>query len=217
MRGRGSGRPQRFAVGVADVLPKLVVYRLLEPACRLDEPLELVCQEGKLDTLLADLALFNLDVVLTDAPISAQARVRAFNHPLGACDVSVYGTADLADRYRRGFPHSLGDAPWLLPMPGTALRRDLERWFDSLDMRPRIVGEFADSGLMKAFGQAGIGVFPGPTAIDAELRRQYQVEPLGRIEDIRFQCYAITVERRLKHPAVLAISKIARGTLFSAD
>jgi LysR family transcriptional activator of nhaA len=93
----------------------------------------------------------------------------------------------------------------------------LERWFESLDMRPKTVGEFADSGLMKAFGQAGIGLFAGPTAIDAEIRRQYQVEPLGRIEDIRFQCYAITVERRLKHPAVVAISKTARGTLFSPD
>jgi LysR family transcriptional activator of nhaA len=131
--------------------------------------------------------------------------------------VSVYGTAELANRYRGGFPKSLPDAPWLLPAPGTALRRDLERWFESLDMRPKTVGEFADSGLMKAFGQAGMGLFPGPTAIDAEIRRQYQVEPLGRIEDTRFQCYAITVERRLKHPAVVAISKTARGTLFSPD
>jgi LysR family transcriptional activator of nhaA len=122
-----------------------------------------------------------------------------------------------ANRYRRGFPKSLPDASWLLPAPGTTLRRDLERWFESLDMRPKTVGEFADSGLMKAFGQAGMGLFPGPTAIDAEIRRQYQVEPLGRIEDIRFQCYAITVERRLKHPAVVAISKTARGTLFSPD
>jgi len=217
MKGRATGRPLRFTVGVADVLPKLVVYRLLEPACRLDEPIELVCHEGKLDSLLADLALFNLDVVLSEAPASAQTRVRAFNHLLGSCDVSVYGTAELANRYRRGFPKSLSDAPWLLPAAGTALRRDLERWFESLDMRPRIVGEFADSGLLKAFGQAGMGLFPGPTAIDAEIRRQYQVEPLGRIEDIRFQCYAITVERRLKHPAVVAISKTARGTLFSPD
>lgn len=217
MKGRASGRPLRFAVGVADVLPKLVVYRLLEPACRLDEPVELVCYEGKLDALLADLALFNLDVVLSEAPASAQTRVRAFNHRLGSCDMSVYGTAELADRYRSGFPQSLTAAPWLLPIAGTALRRDLERWFDSLDMRPTTVGEFADSGLMKAFGQAGIGLFAGPTVIDAELRRQYQVEPVGRIEDVRFECYAITVERRLKHPAVLAISQTARGALFSND
>ena len=217
MKGRATGRPLRFTVGVADVLPKLVVYRLLEPACRLGEPIELVCQEGKLESLLADLALFNLDVVLSETPASAQTRIRAFNHLLGSCDVSVYGTAELANRYRRGFPKSLADAPWLLPTPGTALRRDLERWFDRLEMRPRIAGEFADSGLMKAFGQAGIGLFPAPTAIDAEIRSQYQVEPVGRVEDIHFQCYAITVERRLKHPAVVAISKTARGTLFSRD
>lgn len=217
LKGRVSGRPLRFTVGVADVLPKLVVYRLLEPACRLDEPIELVCQEGKLDSLLADLAVFHLDVVLSEAPASAHARVRAFNHLLGSCDVSVYGTGELAERYRPGFPQSLAEAPWLLPTPGTALRRDLEKWFDSLDVRPKIAGEFSDSGLLKAFGQAGMGLFAGPTAIDAEIRRQYQVELVGRIEDIRFQCYAITVQRRLKHPAVVAISKAARGALFSAD
>ncbi|MBM4089469.1 MAG: transcriptional activator NhaR [Planctomycetes bacterium] len=217
LKGRATGRPLRFTVGVADVLPKLVVYRLLEPACRLDEPLELVCHEGKLDSLLADLALFHLDVVFSETPASAQTRFRAFNHLLGSCDVSIYGTKELAGRYRRGFPQSLREAPWLLPMPGTSLRRDLERWFDALDMRPRIAGEFADSGLMKVFGQAGIGLFVGPTVIDAEIRRQYQVALVGRIKDIHFQCYAITVERRLKHPAVLAVSNTARGELFSSD
>ena len=117
MKGRVTGRPLRFTVGVADVLPKLVVYRLLEPACRLDEPIELVCQEGKLGSLLADLALFNLNVVVSEAPASAHTRVRAFNHLLGSCGVSVYGTAELAKRYRRGFPKSLSDVPWLLPAP----------------------------------------------------------------------------------------------------
>jgi LysR family transcriptional activator of nhaA len=217
MKGRATGRPLRFTVGVADVLPKLVVYRLLEPACRWEEPIELVCHEGKLDSLLARLAQFDLDVVISEAPASAQTRVRVFNHPLGSCDVSIYGTVQLAKRCRRGFPQSLAESPWLLPTPGTALRRDLERWFDSLGMRPKIVGEFADSGLMKTFGQAGMGLFVGPTVIDAEIRRQYQVETVGRIEGIHFQCYAITVERRLKHPAVLAISNSARGALFSAD
>jgi LysR family transcriptional activator of nhaA len=217
MKGRATGRPLRFTVGVADVLPKLVVYRLLEPACRLEEPVELVCHEGKLDSLLADLTLFNLDLVLSESPVSAPTRIRAFNHLLGSCDVSVYATADLAGRYRRGFPQSLAGAPWLLPTAGTALRRDLDRWFDSLDMRPKIAAEIADSGLMKAFGQAGIGLFASPSAIDAGIRSQYQVELVGRIEDIRFQCYAITVERRLKHPAVLAISQTARGSLFSTE
>jgi LysR family transcriptional regulator, transcriptional activator of nhaA len=213
MKGRPTGRPWRFAVGVVDVLPKLMVYRLLQPACQLDEPIELVCHEGTLESLLADLALFNLDVVLSEVPVSAQMRIRAFNHLLGTCDVSIYGTAELADRHRRGFPRSLADAPWLLPAAGTALRRDLDHWFDAHDVRPHVAGEFADSGLMKAFGQAGIGLFPSPTAIDTEIRRQYQVEAVGRIEDIRFHCYAISVERRLKHPAVVAISQAARHTL----
>jgi LysR family transcriptional activator of nhaA len=130
---------------------------------------------------------------------------------LGACDLTVYGTAELAQRYRRGFPKSLTDAPWLLPTAGTVLRRDLERWFDALDLRPKVAAEFADSGLMKVFGQAGRGLFTAPTAVDTEIRRQYRVEALGRIADIRFQCYAITVERRLQHPAVIAISQAARG------
>ncbi|MGE0756291.1 MAG: transcriptional activator NhaR [Pirellulaceae bacterium] len=216
LKGRATGRPARLTVGIVDVLPKLVVYRLLEPACRLEEPIELVCHEGKLETLLADLALYNLDVVLSESPAHPHTRVRAFNHLLGTCDITVYGTPQLAERYRRGFPQSLAESPWLMPAAGTALRRDLERWFDSLDIRPRVTGEFADSGLLKAFGQAGIGLFPGPTAIDPEIRRQHEVEVVGRIEDIRFQCYAITVERRLKHPGILAISKMARGTLFTS-
>ena len=150
-------------------------------------------------------------------PATGQSRVRVFNHLLGSCDVSIYGSPDLAKRYRRGFPSGLDEAPWLLPTPGTALRRDLERWFNACDLRPRVVGEFADSGLLKAFGQAGRGLFPVPSAIDQEMRRQYEVERVGRVESVRFQCHAITVERRLKHPAVLAISEAARGTLFSAD
>ena len=217
MKGRPTGRPMQFTVGVADVLPKLAVYRLLEPACKLEEPMELVCHDGKLDALLADLAQFKLDVVLSDTAASGHARVRVFNHLLGSCSVAVYGTADLAQRYQPGFPRSLSSAPWLLPTVGTSLRRDLERWFDLLDIRPKVVGEFADSGLMKAFGQAGMGLFPVPMVIDTELRRQYQVESVGQIEDVRFQCFAITVERRLKHPAVVAISKSARGNLFPPE
>jgi len=212
MKGRPTGRPLRFAVGVVDVLPKLVVHRLLQPAGQLDESLELICHDGKLESLLADLALFNLDVVLSEVPVSTQTRVRAFNHLLGACDVLVYGTAELAERARRGFPGSLSDAPWLLPAAGTALRRDLDRWFDTHDVRPQVAGEFGDSGLMKAFGQAGGGLFPGPAVIDAEICRQYQVEAVGRLAGVRFHCYAISVERRLKHPAVVAVSDAARQT-----
>ncbi len=217
IKGRPTGRPMQFTVGVADVLPKLAVHRLLEPTCYLDEPMELVCHDGKLDALLADLALFKLDVVLSDTAATGHARVRVFNHLLGSCEVAIYGTADLAEKYGDDFPRSMTDAPWLLPTVGTSLRRDLERWFDQLDIRPKLVGEFADSGLMKAFGQAGMGLFPVPVAVDAELQRQYRVQQVGLIEDIRFQCFAITVERRLKHPAVVAISKTARNNLFPAE
>jgi len=156
-------------------------------------------------------------VVLSDTAATGHARVRVFNHLLGSCEVAIYGTAHLAEKYGNDFPRSLTGAPWLLPTVGTSLRRDLERWLDQLDIRPKLVGEFADSGLMKAFGQAGMGVFPVPFAVDAELRRQYRVERIGLVEDVRFQCFAISVERRLKHPAVVAISKAARGSLFPAE
>lgn len=214
LRGRPTGRPLRFTVGVSDVLPKLVVHRLLEPALGLSEAIHLVCPEGKFEDLLAELARHDLDLVLSDRPVGPQTRLRAFNHVLGECGVSVFGTADLARTYRSGFPACLDQAPMLLPTPNTSLRRSLDQWFDRLDLRPRIAGEFEDSALLKAFGQAGAGLFPAPSAIEREIRRQYDVEVVGRIEAVRERYFAISVERRLKHPAVVAISTAARTTLF---
>ncbi len=215
IKGRPAGRPVRFMVGVADVVPKLVAYRLLEPALRLSEPVRVVCREGTPERLLAALAVHELDLVLTDGPIGPGVKVRAFSHLLGECGVTFFGTPELATRYKRRFPKSLDGAPMLLPLPSTALRRGLDQWFDANGVRPSVVGEFADSALLNSFGQAGVGIFPAHSVIEAEVKRQYGVRVVGLAEDIRERFYAISVERRLKHPAVVAISESARQAMFS--
>jgi LysR family transcriptional activator of nhaA len=215
LQGRPTGRPLRLVVGVADVLPKLIAYRLLAPALQLATPVQVICREGKLDRLLADLAVYDLDVVLSDAPSDALTRVRAFHHLLGECGLSLCGTATLAARYRPGFPASLDGAPFLLPTENTMVRRALAQWFDEQGIRPHVVGEFDDSALLAVFGQTGLGMFPAPTAIETEMLQQHGVEIIGRLDTVRARFYAIAIERKLKHPAVVALSEAARQTLFS--
>lgn len=214
LKGRARGRPVRFLVGVVDVLPKLIAYRLLEPALRLTEPVHIVCREDKPDRLLADLAVHELDLVLADAPIGPTIKVRAFNHLLGECGVTIFGTAQLAGAYRRNFPRSLNGAPLLLPTDNTMLRRSLEQWFAAEDIHPLNAGEFEDSALLKEFGQSGAGLFPAPSVIEPEIQGRYGVQLVGRLEGVRERFYAISVERKLKHPAVVAISEAARQKLF---
>ncbi len=211
---RPTGRPLRFVVGIADVVPKLIAYRLLEPALRLGEKIRLVCREDKVDQLLGELALHRVDLVLSDAPIGPGVNVRAFNHLLGECSVAFFGTAGLASTYRRGFPRSLDGAPILLPVEGTTLRRSLDHWFQTLDVRPQVVGEFDDSALLKVFGQSAAGIFVAPVAIEEQVCAEYRVRVIGRVEAVRERFYAISAERRLKHPAVVAVSTAARETLF---
>jgi LysR family transcriptional regulator, transcriptional activator of nhaA len=204
----------RFAVGVTEVLPKLVAHRLLEPALRLAAPIHLVCDEGATRELLTRLSVHELDLVLSDAPIGTDVHVRAYNHLLGECGVTFFASTDLAQRLRPGFPRSLHGAPVLLPPEGTALRRSLVRWFDSLNVQPHVTGEFTDSALLKTFGQMGMGTFCGPQIIDDETRRMYRVEVVGRTEEVRERFYAISVQRKVSHPAVLAIAETARGGIF---
>jgi LysR family transcriptional regulator, transcriptional activator of nhaA len=213
LKGRPSGRPLRLLVGVANTMPKEIAYRLLEPALRLAEPVQLVCDHGMTETLVAQLAVNALDVVLTDAPVSPSTKVRAFNHLLGECSVSIMGTPRLAASYRRSFPRSLEGAPFLLPAENTALRRSLEQWFDGEGIRPLVSGEFADPGLLKVFARSGLGVFAVRAAVERETRQHYGVRLVGRVESIRERFYAISVERKLKHPAVLAITAAAREKL----
>ena len=214
MKGGSPGREIRLTVGIADVLPKLIAYRILEPALRLPEPVRVEGIEDTPERLLAELAVFGLDVVLADAPVGPAVRVRAYNHLLGECAVSVFGAERLARGYRRGFPRSLDGAPFLLPRTHSALRLALDDWFEREGVRPHIVGEFDDSALMKALGQAGLGLFPAPSPIAGEVCRQYDVRSIGTIESVRQRFYAITVDRKIKHPAVIAICESARRKLF---
>ena len=216
LRGRPTGSPLRFAVGVPDVLPKLVTYHLLQPALRMPEKVRLVCIEGSFEELLSELALHRLDIVLSETPIPPAFKLRAYSHLLGECGVSIFATASLARRLRRGFPRSLEDCPLLLPIRTTALRRSLDQWFDTNDIRPIVAGEFDDSALLKVFGQEGVGAFAAPSAIADEICRQYRVRRIGELPGLLERFYAISVERRLKHPAVVTLSEAARSGMFRA-
>ena len=208
----------RFRVGVQGALPKLVVYELLRPALE-DESrkFQVTCSEGSLQELLGELATHRLDVVIADRPLSAENNIKAFNHLLGKCGVTVYGTGKLARKYSRNFPGSLGSAPMLLPTQNTSLRRLLEQWFDDNDLHPVIAHEFEDSAVLKVFGKAGHGLFVTTTAIEDEVCRQYSVKVVGRIPEVTERFYAISIERRLKHPAVVKISQSARQSLFGSS
>jgi len=215
IKGRSVGKPMRLQVGIVDVLPKLVVRKLLQPALCLPEPVRLVCYEDTHEKLLADLALHVLHVVISDAPVPPGSSVRAFNHLLGESDVSFFASHELNKSYARGFPQSLDGAPLLLPLENLVLRRSLNHWFDRHGIRPQVVAEFEDSALFKVFGADGLGIFPAPTVVKDKVMRQYGVELLGRAEDVRERFYAITVERRLTHPAIVAIASAARHDLFA--
>lgn len=207
--------PLRLHVGVVDVVPKLVAYRLLSPVLN-QSSLGWTCLEGKIDVLLARLSNHELDLVLSDAPIPTNVNIRAYNHPLGQCGVSFFAVKSLAVRLRKRFPGSLNDSAWLLPTGNNSLRRSLDRWFDAHQIQPRVIGEFDDSALLKVFGQQGLGCFAGPTVIEREICRQYQVAVVGRA-DIREQFFAFTMQRRFVHPAVQALVERARTDLLKSD
>ena len=203
-----------FKVGIADVVPKSVAYRLVAPALRIEEPVRLVCREGPLDSLLAELAVNRLDMVIADRAMPTGVNVRAYNHFLGESGLSVFAAPSLASTLTGDFPACLDNAPFLLPGVDVAIRPRLMQWFDEQRIRPRVVGEFDDSALLKAFGQAGSGVFVAPTAIADYVCTQYGVRTLGAIDAVREQIYAITTQRRLTHPAVIAVSQAARNEVF---
>ncbi|MDF3029853.1 MAG: LysR family transcriptional regulator [Moraxellaceae bacterium] len=211
------GRRALFRVGIADVVPKSVIYQLLAPALALPDPVRLVCREDKLERLLAELAIHELDLVIADAPHPPGLDVKCYSHALGSSGVAFLASRDLAKKRgrRQPFPQNLDDAPLLLPGLDSALRGPLLRWLNDAGVRPVIAGEFEDGALMKAFGQAGAGIFPVPAAIAAEICEQLEVVELGRTDDLREQFHAITVERRLSHPASLAVIEAARDRLFA--
>lgn len=217
LHGRPTGKPIVLRVGVTDGFPKLLAYRLLEPALRIEEPVSLVVEDDRPERLFAELAIQQLDLVIADAPLPPTVAVRAFNHLLGESGVSVFGVAALAEAHRADFPASLSGASFLLPAEGTTLRRSIEQWAGEQGITLNAVAQISDSALLKTFGHAGIGMFAGPTVMEKEIRRQYRVEVVGRIADLRERFYAISVERKIKNPAALAISQAARASLAGAS
>lgn len=204
-----------FRVGVADVVPKSIVYRLIAPTMELSEPLRITCREDKLERLLADLAIQRLDLVISDSPMPSHLDIKGYSQKLGECGISFFATAELTARYGQDFPRSLHGAPLLIPGPETVVRSRLQRWFAEQQIQPRIVGEFDDSALMQAFGQSGSGIFIGPSVIADEVKRQCGVELIGQTDTVRESFYAISVERKVKHPGIVAITEGARRELFT--
>lgn len=209
-----SGRPLPLTVGVANAVPKLIVLRLLQPATAGELPIRLTCREDSTEALLAELATHALDVVIADEPAPPHVRVKVFSHLLGESDTSFLAVPQVAAKLRRRFPRSLNDAPMLLPTPQTALRRALDQWLDAEDLHPQIAGEFDDSALMKAYGQASGAVFPAPSAIEGAIMQQFKVRVVGRSNAVRERYFAISAERRVKHPGVIAITNAAKRDVF---
>jgi LysR family transcriptional activator of nhaA len=214
LEGRSSGRAMPLAVGIANAVPKLVVYRLLRPAIKQPDPVRLVCWEDDPEQLIARLGTYLLDVIIANAPAPAYLPVKVFNHLLGESDVAFFAPTPVARRLRRHFPESLRNAPMLMPTTNSPLRHALEDWFDRHRITPHIVGEFEDSALMKVFGRATGGVFPAPAAVAADVARVYGGRLIGKADAVRERYYVISAERRLKHPGVLAMTDVAREELF---
>ncbi|BEP93809.1 transcriptional activator NhaR [Acidovorax sp. A79] len=213
---RGQSRPLEFRVGVADSVAKSVAYRLLEPAMGLAEQVHMTCHEGKFPELVAQLSLNRLDLVLADEPVSKKIGVKAFNHGLGTSSMSFFCAPALRSQLQGPFPKCLHGAPMLIQGPMSSVRQQLDHWFNKHQLQPRLVGEFDDSALMNAFGREGRGVFTSPTVLEEETQAQFGVEVIGRSTELVEEFFAISVERRISHPCVAAITKAARSDLFAA-
>ncbi|MGL4204699.1 MAG: LysR family transcriptional regulator [Aeromonadaceae bacterium] len=209
--GRQGELPLR--VGLTDAVPKSIAYRLLAPALRLPQPVRLFCHEEKPEKLFAELALHHLDLVISDRPLPASVGVKGYSHLLGRCSLALVGSAELAAACRVDFPHSLRELPLLLPGANAAQSAPLARWLQEKKLAAHVVGEFDDTALMKSFGEAGVGLFPVPEVILDEVCRHYGVELAGRIAEVEVSYYAISLERRLTHPGVLAVSQMANQLL----
>lgn len=209
------GYPQVFRVGVVDVVPKSIAHLILEPVMQMAEPVRMICREASLDSLLAELAIHRLDLVLSDRPIPPTVSTRGFSHKLGESEVSFFATEQLQTQLKGNFPKCLEGAPLLLPGKGTELRSSIDKWLDKHRLHPRVIAEFDDSALMKAFGLKGAGLFIAPAAIEEEVKWQYQADMIGRVDEVKERFYAITVDRKVTHPVVNHLLDAARELLFS--
>jgi LysR family transcriptional activator of nhaA len=217
LKGRPSHRPMRLIVGISDLIPKLIAYRILEPAFSMKGGIQIECYEDTPEKLLLSLSANELDLVLTDAPANPAVRVRVFNHLLGSSALALFASPALASIYRKQFPKRLQGAPFLLPMKNSLLRQILDQWFDVHSIRPRILGEFQDTALLTAFAQAGAGIFAAPVAIEREVRSRYHVLKLGGLDTRVTEYYVISAERKIKHPAATIIAEVAKNKLFGGS
>jgi LysR family transcriptional activator of nhaA len=215
VKGRPTGQPLQVVIGIADVVPKEISHALIEPALKLSEAVQITCREDNQEHLLAQLAIQELDVVLSDTPIGPPAKIRAYNHLLGECGMTFFATPALYNKYPSRFPNMLQDAPLLLPADNTTVRRALDQWFESQQIRPFVAGQFEDFALLRQFGETGAGIFAAPSVLEKRFRKQGTLRLIGRTEAVRNRFYAISVERKLKHPAVVAICETARHQLFN--
>lgn len=215
VRGNHLSGPTTLSLGIVSSMPKLIAERIVAPAMVGEQPVRVRCQEASLEQLLSELAVHKLDLVLSDQPVPDGLSIKAYNHRLGESGMSFFSQRNRARRYRAKFPDSLSDAPMLLPSQHSALRRRLDDWFEINELSPCIAGEFDDSALLKAFGEAGAGIFAAPTVIEAEVCRMYRMSVIGQTDEIKERFYAISPERRLKHPSVVLITDTARSKLFA--
>ena len=209
------GKSLELNVGVVFSIAKLIAYRILEPVLELEDPVRVICHEGNLEKLLGDLAVHKLDLVLSDRPLPVGLNVKAYNHVLGDSSISFFAHKRIARSYRNNFPSSLDQAPMLAPVETNVLRRSIEDWFDQQEMSLNIISEFDDSALLKAFGSAGVGVFPAPTVISENVEHMYHASLIGTVDELNETYYAISPERKLKHPGVMCITETARKEFFN--
>ncbi len=215
--GEADSSKTRLTVGISDSLPKLTAFRLLEATMHLPRPVRLVCYEDQFEALLGDLALHKLDVVLTDRAVRSGTTLRVFSHQLFESETMVVGAPAMAEIYKAGFPGTLNGAPFLLPTRNNALRGRIDEWFEQHGVRPDIVGEFEDNALLNTFGRRGLGLFFAPAALAADIAEQFGAVLIGPVPQVREQFYAISNERKIKHPAVEAIlSAVHHGGLNAA-
>lgn len=214
IKNKTTSHASELSVGIVDSIPKLIAYRTIKPFLELSGDTKVICVEGKLEDLLADLSIHKVGLVLSDRPLPTGLNVKAYSHLLGESPVAFFAHQDIADNYINEFPASLDNAPMLLPLQYTQLRRTLDDWFEINQVSPKIVAEFDDSALLKAFGNAGIGVFPAPDAISGHIEEMYSAKKIAVIEDVKESFYAISPERKIKHPGVKEITQFARANLF---
>ncbi len=214
LEGKTPGTAITVKVGIAMIVPKLLAYRVLAPALKMKESINLICHEAPLVDLLADLSVHKLDAVLTDSPINPSLNIRAYNHPLGESGISFFALPEHVDKLRQDFPKNLDAFPFLMPGRSSSLRRNLESWFEQNSIQPLVVAEFEDRALMKAFGESGAGVFTSPITMEKDVLAKYGVEVIGRTNEIMERYYLISPERKINNPAITAMTEAARSNIF---